>query len=60
MEQKLGIPMDQDIICFCFGYTTEAILKDYQQQGRSTIMERIIGEKKEGNCTCAATNPKGR
>lgn len=38
-----------EIICYCFGYTAEAIENDYTNNGRSTILERIIEEKKKGD-----------
>jgi hypothetical protein len=47
-------------ICFCFNYTVDDILKDLERNGRSTIMERIVAEKKKGGCQCAAFNPKGQ
>ncbi|MBC7355472.1 MAG: hypothetical protein H5U09_04645 [Desulfomicrobiaceae bacterium] len=47
-------------ICFCLGYTEADIAADAQAHGRSTIMERIVREKAQGGCSCAATNPKGR
>jgi len=49
-----------DQICFCFNYTVDDILKDMATNGKSTIMERIMDEKKKGGCQCAALNPKGR
>ena len=52
--------MSKNLICYCFGYTTEDIEKDYIENGRSLIMNRIIGEKKNGQCRCESTNPKGR
>ena len=47
-------------ICYCFGYTAEDIRKDVEENGRSTIMEKIMAEKRRGGCDCANTNPKGR
>ena len=38
----------------------EDIEKDYQDHGRSVIMEKISLEKKQGGCQCATKNPKGR
>jgi hypothetical protein len=55
-----GAPSMSEIICYCFGYTAEDIKKDYTENGRSTILERIIEEKKKGNCRCEQTNPKKR
>ena len=52
--------MSQDLVCYCFGYTAEEIKKDFRENGRSTIMERIAAEKKDGKCNCETTNPKGR
>jgi hypothetical protein len=49
-----------DLICWCFGYTEEDILKDLEQNGRSLIMEKIMDEKRMGGCDCAGKNPKGR
>jgi hypothetical protein len=49
-----------DLICFCFGYSVDDIQKDYQDNGKSTIMEKIQEEKKFGNCQCGIKNPKGK
>lgn len=51
----------QDTICHCFSYTSEDITDDViAHNGRSLIMEKIMAEKKAGNCRCKETNPKGR
>ncbi|OKY75104.1 MAG: BFD-like (2Fe-2S) protein [Desulfobulbaceae bacterium DB1] len=47
-------------ICFCFGYTAGDIMEDVRRQGRSTILEQILSEKKAGACRCAEKNPRGR
>lgn len=49
-----------EIICYCFSYTDDDIREDLQRHGRSTILERITEEKKQGGCRCAEANPKGR
>jgi len=49
-----------ETICYCFGYSTEDIRKDFSKNGHSTIMERIRNEKELGGCHCAVKNPKGR
>ncbi len=49
-----------EIICFCFDYTATDIEKDVRLHGRSTILEKILSEKKAGACRCAVKNPKGR
>jgi hypothetical protein len=48
-----------NLICHCFGYTREAIVEDLKRHGRSTILERIIAEKRLGACRCAEKTPKG-
>jgi hypothetical protein len=52
--------MDNPSICYCFGYSRDDIRNDYLKNGQSLIRERIIAEKKNGNCQCAEKNPKGR
>lgn len=49
-----------ETICYCFGFTDDDIREDARRHGRSTIMERIVDEKKQGTCRCAEWNPKGR
>lgn len=49
-----------DLICYCFKYTEFDIEQDVRMNGKSTILERIIAEKKGGGCQCAVKNPKGR
>jgi hypothetical protein len=52
---------DDDLVCYCFGYTKKDIGKDFvDHNGQSTILERITLEKKAGKCYCAEKNPKGR
>lgn len=51
---------DDELICYCFGYTRKDIEKDYiDNESRSTILEKIAVEKKIGKCDCAKKNPKG-
>jgi hypothetical protein len=47
-------------ICYCFGFFEEDIRIDAERNGRSTIMEKIMAEKKADACRCAETNPAGR
>ncbi len=50
-----------ETICYCFGYTRQDILEDIEKNmGRSTVMERIMAEKKRGSCRCKEQNPRGR
>lgn len=52
---------DEDLVCYCFGFRKKDIEKDYiDNDGRSTILDRIASETKAGKCDCAHTNPKGR
>lgn len=51
---------DVDLICYCFHYTATDIERDVAENQRSTIMEKIISEKRSGGCQCATKNPKGR
>ena len=57
---RLWLSEDNDLVCYCFEYTKKDIEKDYLDNGRSTIFERIIFEKKAGQCNCTQKNPKGR
>ncbi len=50
----------ENLICYCFGYTVSDIERDFSANGKSTIMDRIMSEKKSGGCQCATKNPKGR
>jgi len=50
---------DDEMVCYCFEYTMNDIKKDYLENGHSTILEKIISEKKYGGCDCANKHPKG-
>jgi len=58
--QKINEFKDNDLVCYCFEYTRKDIEKDYLDNGRSLIIEKISFEKKAGGCNCAVKNPKGR
>lgn len=47
------------LICYCFQYTQQDIEVDVAQHGKSTILEKILAEKKKGGCQCATKNPRG-
>lgn len=49
-----------ELVCYCFGFTVTDIEHDILKNGRSTIMERIMDEKKAGGCQCKEMNPKSR
>jgi len=50
----------KELICFCFNYAASDIKKDIQVNSESTILKRILTEKKAGGCHCAIKNPKSR
>lgn len=50
----------EDLICYCFGTNVSDLERDLVENGRSTIMARIVWEKQAGGCRCAENNPKGR
>ena len=37
-----------ELICYCFDYSREDIIRDLLENGRSLIMEKIEGEKTVG------------
>ncbi len=56
---QLQIPGDR-LVCHCFGHTREEIERDYLENGRSLILERVKMEKKAGGCQCATKSPSGK
>jgi hypothetical protein len=50
----------EKMICYCFHYTKNDIVRDYFDHGYSTILEQIKGGKMLGNCQCGIKNPKGK
>ena len=48
-----------EIFCYCFNYTRADIARALHENGRSTILERIDGEKRLSTCQCRTKNPKG-
>jgi len=51
---------DDDLVCYCYKYTKREIETDYIDNGHSLIYEKIVSEKKAGECNCAKENPKGK
>jgi len=49
-----------ELVCYCFNHTAEDIEQDIKEHGKSTIMEKIMTDKKAGRCQCKTENPKGR
>ena len=60
LDQEKTESKDNELVCYCFQFTKRQIENDYINNGKSTILERIALEKKNGRCDCAAKNPKGR
>jgi hypothetical protein len=53
--------MERDLICHCFGHSEEDIIRDVIANGGiSSILERILIEKRRGACNCTFTHPEGR
>lgn len=53
--------MERKLICYCFGYSEEDIITDVNEnKGRSSILEKIVNEKKNGACRCGTTHPLRR
>ena len=53
--------MEKNLICYCFGYSEDDIASDVREnKGVSTILHRIVAEKKKGACRCGTTHPLGR
>ncbi len=51
--------LGSEIICYCFNHTRTDIERDYRENGRSRILEKIIEAKRLGACQCTVKNPKG-
>jgi hypothetical protein len=57
----LRYELDKKLICYCFGYSEDDIIRDIaDNKGTSTILEKILNEKKKGTCNCSAIHPLGR
>ena len=53
--------MEEKLICYCFGYSEEDIIRDVRENsGTSSILERILNEKKKGTCNCKYNHTEGR
>ncbi len=53
--------LKKNLICYCFGYTEEDIAGDViENRGSSSILARILSEKKKGTCNCKINHPEGK
>lgn len=50
----------QKFICYCFKHTEADIIKDLKENGRSTILEKIIEAKRTNGCNCIENHPEKR
>jgi len=49
------------LICYCFQYTEQAIIEDMKQnKGVSTILNKITEAKSHGRCNCYSNHPEHR
>ena len=51
---------DDDLVCYCFGYTKRDITEDFYKNNYSKILEKIKREKNAEGCNCKEKNPSGR
>jgi copper chaperone CopZ len=48
------------LVCFCFGHSADAVIRDVRTNGTSTIRNAIKSACKSGLDDCERTNPQGR
>ena len=61
LKVRVGIKEKEDPIplCYCFGWDCQRLWNEIKQTGKSTAVESITREVKEGNCFCERSNPQG-
>ncbi len=48
-------------ICYCYDHTEAEIQRDVRKHGgESSILEKILSAKKNGECQCTTKHPEGR
>jgi hypothetical protein len=53
--------MEKKLICYCFGYSEDDIIRDVRENNdTSLILEKILNEKKKGTCNCKVNHPQGK
>ena len=59
---RVGVKEKDDPIpvCYCFGFTRNAIVQEVRSTGHSTVAARVTAEVKAGNCACEVKNPSGK
>ena len=51
---------DDEILCYCFGFTRRDVADDLRQNGTSTLLKKITRAKGLGECRCMETHPEQR
>lgn len=61
VKVRIGLKETADPIpiCYCFGFTAKMVYDEIQQQGHTTIPDRIKAEIRSENCACEIRNPLG-
>lgn len=55
----LKVKIDPIPLCYCFGFDESDAREEIEQNGQSTIPQRIEALIKRGMCACPARNPSG-
>ena len=50
---------DPLMVCYCFCFSREKIVKEIERTGKSTAVEEISRYVSEGKCACEIKNPQG-
>lgn len=61
LKVRVGIKETEDPIplCYCFNWDRARIREQIKETGKSTVVESITKEVREGNCFCERSNPEG-
>lgn len=46
-------------LCYCFGFSEQAVREEIETEGNTTILQRITALIKERMCACEERNPSG-
>lgn len=64
-QREMRVPIFQKgndsrrLVCYCFGYSVEAVQREARETGSSSILEQIGGKCAQGLHACERTNPQG-
>lgn len=65
LQREVRVPIFQKSsdparpVCYCFGYTVEAVQSEVRAKGVSSILEDIKARCAQGLSTCERSNPQG-